>query len=99
MTPPTQLLYHIRRHWEIENRLHWRRDSTLGEDACTVGRGQTPQVLAALNNAILALADPPYRLDPTRFQFKTFGSMLRRSIEHLYGTVITIPMPRLSMKS
>ena len=33
------------------------RDVTLGEDACTVSRGQTPQVLAAPNNAILALAD------------------------------------------
>ena len=57
LTSPEQLLYYIRRYWEIENRLHWRRDVTLGEDACTVSRGQTPQVLAALNNAILALAD------------------------------------------
>ena len=57
VTPPAQLLHHVRRYWEIENRLHWRRDVTLGEDACTVSRGQTPQVLAALNNAILALAD------------------------------------------
>jgi predicted transposase YbfD/YdcC len=57
VTPPAQLLYHIRRYWEIENRLHWRRDVTLGEDACTASREQTPQVLAALNNAILALAD------------------------------------------
>lgn len=57
LTLPERLLYYIRRYWEIENRLHWRRDVTLGEDACTVSRGQTPQVLAALNNAILALSD------------------------------------------
>ena len=57
VTPPAQLLHHIRRYWEIENRLHWRRKVTLGEDPCTVRRGHTLQVLAALNNAILALAD------------------------------------------
>ncbi len=41
----------------------------------------------------------PYRLDPTRFQFQAFVSMLRRAIEHLYGAVMAIPMPLLSMKS
>ncbi len=57
VAPPPRLLHLIRSYWQIENRLHWRRDVTLGEDACTVSRGQTPQVLAALNNAILALTD------------------------------------------
>ena len=57
VAPAPQLLYLIRRYWHIENRLHWRRDVTLREDACTVSRGQTPQVLATLNNAFLALAD------------------------------------------
>ena len=55
--PPDRLLDMIRAHWHIENRLHWRRDVTLGEDACRVSLGQTPQVLAALNNTILALMD------------------------------------------
>lgn len=31
--------------------------SSLGEDHCKVRSGQAPQVLAALNNAVLALAD------------------------------------------
>ena len=57
VAPPHQLLHYIRRYWHIENRLHWRRDATLGEDACTVSRGQTLLVLATLNNVILALAD------------------------------------------
>lgn len=57
VAPPTRLLYLIRQYWHIENRLHWRRDVTLNEDACTVSRGQTPRVLATLNNTILALAD------------------------------------------
>lgn len=41
----------------------------------------------------------PYRLDPTRFQFQTFVSMLRRSIESLYGAVMSISMPVPNMKS
>jgi hypothetical protein len=41
----------------------------------------------------------PHRLDPTRFQFQAFVSMLRRSIENLYGAVMAIPMPALPMKS
>jgi predicted transposase YbfD/YdcC len=57
VAPPPRLLHFIRQYWQIENRLHWRRDVTLGEDACTVSRGQAPQVLATLNNVILALVD------------------------------------------
>lgn len=55
--PPLDLLALIRTHWHIENRSHWRRDVTLGEDACRVTLGQTPQVLATLNNTVLALID------------------------------------------
>ena len=52
-----RLLQLNRAHWLIENHLHYRRDVTLGEDACQVRKGQAPQVLAALNNTVLALAD------------------------------------------
>jgi predicted transposase YbfD/YdcC len=45
------------RHWAIENRLHWRRDVTLGEDACQVRIKGAPQTLAALNGGVLALMD------------------------------------------
>jgi predicted transposase YbfD/YdcC len=38
-----------RKHWFIENRLHWRRDVTLGEDASQVRSHGAPEVLAALN--------------------------------------------------
>lgn len=40
----------IRAHWGIENRLHWVRDMTWGEDACRVRKGSSPEVLAALRN-------------------------------------------------
>lgn len=46
---------HVRGHWAIENRLHWVRDVTLGEDACQVRSGAAPQILAALRNTVLAL--------------------------------------------
>jgi predicted transposase YbfD/YdcC len=55
--PPADLLALIRTHWHLENRSHWRRDVTLGEDASRISRGQTPQVLATLNNTLLALVD------------------------------------------
>ena len=44
-------------HWRIENRLHYRRDVTLGEDACQVRVSGAPQALAALNGGVLALMD------------------------------------------
>jgi len=70
---PARLMGFVRAYWQIENRLHWRRDVTLGEDACTVSSGQTPQVLASLNNAILAIAD---RLGVTNLaaQRRTFSA-------------------------
>jgi predicted transposase YbfD/YdcC len=45
------------KHWYIENRLHYRRDVTLGEDACQVRVRGAPEVIAALNGGILALMD------------------------------------------
>jgi len=44
-----------RGHWTIENRNHYVRDVTMGEDACQIHTGNTPHALAALRNAILSL--------------------------------------------
>ena len=52
-----RLLTLNRKHWSIENRLHYRRDVTLGEDASHVRVNGVPQVLAALNGGILAIMD------------------------------------------
>lgn len=52
---PEQLLRHVRGHWGIENRLHWVRDVTLGEDASQVRTGAAPQVMAALRNVVIGL--------------------------------------------
>jgi predicted transposase YbfD/YdcC len=50
-----QLLAISRGHWQIENRLHWVRDMSLGEDACRVRTGEAPEVLAAIRNSVLWL--------------------------------------------
>ena len=52
---PARLLALWRGHWAIENRLHYVRDVTFGEDASQVRSGSAPQVLAALRNVTLAL--------------------------------------------
>lgn len=44
-----------RGHWGIENRLHYVRDVTMGEDACRVRRGSAPQILAGIRNSVLNL--------------------------------------------
>jgi predicted transposase YbfD/YdcC len=52
-----RLLHLIRAHWHIENRLHYVRDVTLGEDASRVRTGSSPEVLAALRNTVVHLLD------------------------------------------
>ena len=44
-----------RGHWTIENRVHYVRDVTWGEDAGQQRVGNAPQALAALRNALLSL--------------------------------------------
>lgn len=54
---PLHLLVLLRTHWHIENRSHYRRDVTLGEDASQLRTAGAPLALAALNGAVLALMD------------------------------------------
>jgi predicted transposase YbfD/YdcC len=51
------LLTLVREHWHLENRVHWRRDVTLGEDGCQVKQSRAAQALAAVNNGVLMLMD------------------------------------------
>lgn len=44
-----------RGHWTIENRKHYVRDVTLGEDHGQAYCGSTPQALASLRNALIDL--------------------------------------------
>jgi predicted transposase YbfD/YdcC len=60
---PAQLAGWLRGHWRIENRLHWVRDVTFGEDASTARSGSLPRVMASLRNlavGALRLAGHPH---------------------------------------
>jgi len=48
-----QLLKWVRGHWSIENRSHYVRDVTMGEDASRIRKRSGPQVMAALRNATI----------------------------------------------
>jgi predicted transposase YbfD/YdcC len=48
-----QLLKWARGHWSIENRSHYVRDVTMGEDSSRIRKGSGPQVIAALRNATI----------------------------------------------
>jgi len=52
---PRRLLTLVRKHWQIENGLHYRRDETLREDWCHLRIGQTQQAMAIINNLVLGL--------------------------------------------
>lgn len=45
----------IRGHWTIENRLHWVRDVTFGEDLHQARTGSGPQAMAILRNLAITL--------------------------------------------
>ena len=49
------LLRWSRGHWTIENRSHYVRDVSLGEDASRIRKGSGPEVMAALRNLAIGL--------------------------------------------
>jgi predicted transposase YbfD/YdcC len=76
---PAKLLALARTHWHIENRCHWRRDATFGEDRCTVRQPLVATVLAVLNSAILALFDH-LKLTNARRARRTFDAHPHRAL-------------------
>lgn len=52
---PTDLAALWRGHWSIENRRHYVRDVTMGEDACQMYVGHAPEALAAIRNALISI--------------------------------------------
>ena len=50
------MLCWTRDYWGIENGLHYRRDTTLREDATRMSNDNQAQVMATLNNFIIGLA-------------------------------------------
>lgn len=52
---PGDLAARWRGHWTIENRRHYVRDVTMGEDACQMDGGHAPAALAAVRNAVISV--------------------------------------------
>lgn len=52
---PAYLAEVIRGHWTIEDRLHWVRDVTFGEDLSQVRTGNGPRVMATLRNLAIGI--------------------------------------------
>jgi predicted transposase YbfD/YdcC len=71
---PQRLSQLIRAHWMVENRLHWRRDVTLGEDRCGVRFPPVAQMLAVLNTVVLSLMD--------LHQVPNVARQIRRFVSH-----------------
>ena len=44
-----------REHWAIENKLHWRLDVSMREDACRVRRGNAAELLAGFRHVAINL--------------------------------------------
>ena len=53
--PPATLAAWVRGHWSIENKLHYVRDVTFGEDLSQARTGQAPRVMATLRNTVISL--------------------------------------------
>jgi predicted transposase YbfD/YdcC len=51
---PEHVEWFWRQHWTIENRDHYVRDDTMGEDRGQIHKGNAAQALAALRNAVIA---------------------------------------------
>lgn len=50
---PAAVAAHARGHWTCENKTHYVRDVTFGEDRSQVRTANAPQVLAALRNLVI----------------------------------------------
>jgi predicted transposase YbfD/YdcC len=52
---PAELARYIRGHWHVENKLHWVRDVSLGEDLSRVRTDGGPRMMAGLRNLAISL--------------------------------------------
>ncbi len=80
---PQRLLQLLRDHWHIENRNHWRRDASLGEDACKVASIRAALTLAMLNNAVLFLLDRTERRN-ARSAMRLFDAKPHKALELIF---------------
>jgi hypothetical protein len=66
--------------YTIENKLHYRRDVSLGEDACQTRTGSVPRLLARLNSTVLSLMDRAGVRNVAR-QMRYFDAHLEQALD------------------
>ena len=76
---PERLLKLKRGHWTIENRLHYVKDVTMGEDRSTVHTDNGPKIMAALRNTAVSLL--------RRAGFSTIAARMRYNSGHPDATL------------
>jgi predicted transposase YbfD/YdcC len=52
---PEHIAGYVRRHWTIENKVHWVRDVTFREDSSLVRTGPSPRIMVTLRNLAIGL--------------------------------------------
>jgi len=82
-----RLLELTRGHWGIENKLHYVRDVTFGEDGCRVRKGSAPQVLAAVRNAVIHLL--------AQVDASSIAAAIRRLNNHPEEALALLDLPQL----
>lgn len=45
----------VRGHWGVENRLHWRLDVVLSEDASRIRKGNAPAIMTTIRHLCMNL--------------------------------------------
>ena len=76
------------KHFHIENRLHYRRDVTMGEDASQLRTKNAPQALAAINGGVLAFMDF-LGVKNVASQMRHFCAHPEEAIQLLFGNIST----------
>ncbi len=81
---PRRIVAIMRGEWAIENALHYRRDESLREDRSLARRGNSPSVLAVLNNAVIGLLTRAKRRNLPKLQ-REMDAKLTRWLDHVAG--------------
>ena len=76
---PMEVLAASRRHWQIENNLHWQLDVSMREDEIRSRKDNAPANLAALNRLVLNVL----RAEPSKRPLSHKKLMARWADEHL----------------
>jgi predicted transposase YbfD/YdcC len=83
---PDELAALWRGHWTIENRRHYVRDVTMGEDACQMYTGHAPEALAAVRNVLISLL--------RQAGWRNIAAGLRHYSTSVYEAIHFIGVPR-----